>query len=64
MGILCVAQEDLLIKGCSSPLHAAHASGAEKRAEFTPQLTSPKFLAGLAIWHFLMVLTARLGNDV
>lgn len=42
----------MLIKGCSSPLHVAHASGGEKRAEFTPPLTSPKFLAGLAIWHF------------
>lgn len=38
--------------------------GGKKRAEFTPQLTSPKFLAGLAIWHFLTVLTARLGNGL
>lgn len=40
-----------------------------RHAEFTPrlpprQLASPEFLAGLAIWHFLPVLTARSGSGV
>jgi len=40
-----------------------------RHAEFTPPLpprrfASPEFLAGLAIWHFLPVPTARLGNGV
>lgn len=55
---------------CSSLPRAL--SGERKKAwhaEFTPQLppqqlSSLEFLAGLAIWHFLPVPTARSGSGV
>lgn len=71
----CLSRDAPTLSPCSQEVPARHARLWEEKkkkarhAEFTPRLpprrfASPKFLAGLAIWHFLPVPTARSGNGV